>query len=306
MKRPHNIAASVRQRLANRARERGETFDIVLTRYALERLLYRLGQSEHRGRFVLKGAMLFSLWADGPYRETRDLDLLGFGPNDVADLEETFRSLCALTVADDGILFNPGTVRVETMREDRDYLGARIRLGAALAGARLSLQIDVGFGDAVTPAPEDITYPTLLPFPPPQIRAYPKETVIAEKYEAMVSLGMTNSRMKDFYDLWVMSSLFPFEGTSLAAAIAATFARRQTALPSETPLALTAAFAEDAQKEAQWLGFVRRTNPSITPPALPSVIDRLKLFLLPVSEALQKGQAFGGTWEPNAAWHKPA
>jgi Nucleotidyl transferase AbiEii toxin, Type IV TA system len=193
-------------------------------------------------------------------------------------------------------------VHAEPMREDRDYLGARVRLTATIAGARLSLQIDIGFGDAVTPAPEEITYPTLLPFPPPQIRAYPKETVVAEKYEALVSLGMTNSRMKDFYDLWVMSSLFPFEGASLAAATAATFSRRQTALPAEAPLALTAAFAEDAQKQAQWAGFVGRTNPSITPPALPAVIDKLRLFLLPVSATLQKGQAFTGEWIPNDSW----
>ena len=306
MKEPRNIAASVRQRLANRARARGETFDIMLTRYALERLLYRLGESAHRGLFVLKGAMLFSLWTAAPYRETRDLDLLGFGPNEVSGLEETFRALCAASAPDDGVVFDPASVRAEPMHEERDYSGARVRLGAAIAGARLSLQIDVGFGDIVTPAPEEIVYPTLLPFPPPQIRAYPKETVVAEKYEAMVSLGITNSRMKDFYDLWLMASIFAFEGISLAAAIAATFARRQTGLPAEAPLALTGAFAENAQKQAQWSGFLRRTHMSVTPPALPAVIDRLRRFLLPVSEALQKGQAFVGSWEPNKSWRLPS
>ena len=216
MKAPRNMAASVRQRLANRARERGETFDIVLTRYALERLLYRLGQSEHRDCFILKGAMLFSLWTDTPYRETRDLDLLGFGSNDVHHLEETFRSLCMLSVTDDGVTFDPDSVQTEPMREEENYAGGRVRLVATIAGVRLSLQIDIGFGDAVTPAPEEISYPALLPFPAPRIRAYPKETVVAEKYEALISLGMTNSRMKDFYDLWVMSSTFAFEGEVLA------------------------------------------------------------------------------------------
>lgn len=302
MKTPHNVAASVRQRLANRARERGETFDIVLTRYALERLLYRLGQSGHRDRFILKGAMLFSLWADAPYRETRDLDLLGFGPSDVRHLEETFRSLCSLDVIDDGVLFDAVSVQAEPMREDQDYAGARIRLMAAIAGARLSLQIDIGFGDVVTPAPEEIAYPALLAFPPPHIRAYPRETVVAEKFEALVSLGMTNSRMKDFYDLWVISSTFPFEGATLAAAIAATFARRKTAMPDKLPLALTAAFAEDPQKGAQWSSFIRRTNPSIAPPALSEVIGKLKLFLLPVSEALEKGEPFVSRWTANDSW----
>ncbi len=298
IKTPRNMAASVRQRLANRARERGETFDIVLTRYALERLLFRLGQSGHRDRFILKGAMLFSLWTDAPYRETRDLDLLGFGPNDVRDLEEVFRSLCTLSVADDGVLFDAASVQAEPMREDQEYAGGRVRLTAMIAGARLSLQIDIGFGDAVTPAPEEITYPTLLPFPAPRIRAYPKETVVAEKYQALVSLGMANSRMKDFYDLWVMSTTFAFDGATLAAAIGATFSRRQTALPAEIPLAMTAAFAEDRQKGVQWSSFVRRASPSATPPSLPEVIGVLKAFLLPVSEALQQAQPFLTRWTP--------
>lgn len=302
MRAPRNMAASVRQRLANRARERGETFDLVLTRYALERLLFRLGQSEHRNRFILKGAMLFSLWTDTPYRETRDLDLLGFGSNDVSDLNETFRSLCALSVDDDGVQFDPGSVQAEAMREDQDYAGGRVRLTATIAGARLSLQIDIGFGDAVTPAPEEITYPTLLPFPAPQIRAYPKETVVAEKYEAIVSLGMANSRMKDFYDLWVMSSTFAFDGGTLATAIESTFSRRKTGLPADTPLAFTAAFAEDKQKAAQWASFVRRANPSLVPPSLPEIADALKAFLLPVSESLREGQPFTSQWEANSDW----
>ncbi len=302
MKAPRNMAASVRQRLANRARERGETFDIVLTRYALERLLFRLGQSEHRDCFILKGAMLFSLWTDTPYRETRDLDLLGSGSNDVRHLGETFRSLCVLSVTDDGVMFDPDSVQAEPMREEENYAGGRVRLVATIAGARLSLQIDIGFGDAVTPAPEEISYPALLPFPAARIRAYPKETVVAEKYEALVSLGMTNSRMKDFYDLWVMSSTFAFDGEVLAAAVGATFSRRQTALPEAVPLAMTAAFAQDRQKDVQWSSFVRRAKPSVPPPALPAVMDTLKAFLLPVSEALKNGQPFVSQWTANDRW----
>jgi hypothetical protein len=246
--------------------------------------------------------MLFSLWTDTPYRETRDLDLLGFGPNDVSNLKETFQSLCTLSVADDGVQFDPNSVQAEAMREDQEYAGGRVRLTATIAGARLSLQIDIGFGDAVTPAPEEITYPALLAFPAPQIRAYPKETVVAEKYEAIVSLGMANSRMKDFYDLWVMSSTFPFDGATLAAAVAATFSRRQTALPAEIPLALTAAFAEDRQKGVQWVSFVRRSNPSLVPPSLLEIADVLKAFLLPVSESLREGQPFTSQWAANSGW----
>jgi len=303
MKRPRNVPASVRQRLTNRARERGEDVDLVFIRYALERLLYRLGTSDHRHRFVLKGALLFILWAGEPYRATRDLDLLGFGERDIEALTTTFRALCDTPVEeDDGLEFIAQSVQVEPMRDEEGYPGARVRLEARLAGARLSVQVDIGFGDAVTPKAEEIEYPSLLAFPAPRIRAYPRETVVAEKYEAIVSLGMLNSRMKDFYDLWVLASSFPFEGQMLAAAVRATFDRRGTALPEATPVGLSDEFAGDRSKQQQWQAFQRRGRPALPPPALADVIGSIRDFLVPPTEALRQGETFHQQWPEGGPW----
>lgn len=303
MKRPRNVAASVRQRLTNRAHERGEDVDLVLIRYALERLLYRLGMSDHRDRFVLKGALLFILWAGEPYRATRDLDLLGFGERDLEALAVTFRALCDMPVEeDDGLEFISESVRVEPMRDEEGYPGARVRLEARLAGARLSVQVDIGFGDAVTPKAEEIEYPSLLALPAPRIRAYPKETVVSEKYEAIVSLGMLNSRMKDFYDLWVLASSFPFDGRTLAAAIGATFERRGTVLPDTIPVGLSDEFATDRTKQQQWQAFQRRGRPVLPPPQLLEIVRLIRAFVMPPTEALCRSQTFDRHWPEGGAW----
>ena len=303
MKQPRNVPASVRQRLTNRARERGEDVDLVFIRYALERLLYRLGTSDHRDRFILKGALLFTLWAGEPYRATRDLDLLGFGERDIEALTTTFRALCDTPVEeDDGLEFIAESVQVEPMRDEEGYPGARVRLEARLAGARLSIQVDIGFGDAVTPKVEEIEYPSLLALPAPRIRAYPRETVVAEKYEAIVSLGMLNSRMKDFYDLWVLASSFPFGGKALAAAIAATFDWRGTALPEVTPVGLSDEFAGDRGKQQQWQAFERRGRPALPPPALADVVGSIRDFLVPPTEALRQGETFDEQWPEGGPW----
>lgn len=303
MKRPRNVPASVRQRLTNRARERGEDVDLVFIRYALERFLYRLGTSDHRDRFILKGALLFILWAGEPYRATRDLDLLGFGERDIEALATTFRALCDTPVEeDDGLQFIAESVQVEPMRDEEGYPGARVRLEARLAGARLSVQVDIGFGDAVTPKAEEIEYPSLLALPAPRIRAYPRETVVAEKYEAVVSLGMLNSRMKDFYDLWVLASSFPFDGQTLAAAVRATFDRRGTALPEAIPVGLSDEFAGDRSKQQQWQAFQRRGRPALPPPALADVVGSIRDFLVPPTEALRQGETFDQQWPEGGPW----
>jgi predicted nucleotidyltransferase component of viral defense system len=236
---PRDVAASVRQRLLNLARERGEDFGLVLTHYALERVMYRLSVSGHREQFVLKGAMLFALWGGDPHRPTRDLDLLGHGTIDTQRLEQIFREVISVEVEKDGLEFLTETVRGARIREDEEYEGVRVQLEARLATARIKVQIDVGFGDVMTPAPQEIEYPVLLDFPAPRLRTYPRETVVAEKFEALVKLGIANSRMKDFYDLWVMARDFEFEGALLSQAIKATFERRGTALPTDVPLALS-------------------------------------------------------------------
>lgn len=234
-----NLAASVRARLLMVAKAQGADFNQVLVRYALERMLYRLSVSTHADRFLLKGALLFTLWYDMPHRTTRDADLLGFGDSDVASLTRSFREIAAIAV-DDGIVFDPDSVVAEETRKNAGYAGARVLLNGDLARARCRTQIDVGFGDAVTPGPVEAGFPVLLPdLPVPRLRTYPVYTVIAEKLHAIVLLGMTNSRMKDYLDLSVLLARERVDAAVLAKAVKATFERRGTALPAEVPVGRT-------------------------------------------------------------------
>ncbi len=256
----HGIVQSVRQRLLNRSRESGEDYNLLLTRYAVERLLYRLSQSEHANEFILKGAMLFTVWTGAMHRPTRDLDLLGFGEPSEDRLIDVFRNVCEQTVDDDGMAFDGNTITAAPIRDEQAYAGIRLRIAAKLGNARLNLQIDVGFGDVVTPEARSETYPTLLDQPAPELRVYSPESVVAEKLEAMVSLGMANSRMRDFYDTWVLLQQFELDDQVLARAIRATFERRGTVIPSNVPLGLTEEFAGDPDKQRQWSAFLRRSG----------------------------------------------
>jgi predicted nucleotidyltransferase component of viral defense system len=296
-----NVAASVRQRLLNLSRKTGEDFQLVLTRYAIERLLYRLGASEFENRFVLKGAMLFALWTGALHRPTRDLDLLGFGDGSDESLTTVFRSLCSVA-GDDGLEFREDSVWVGPIREDQEYGGKRVTLDVRLASARVTLQIDVGFGDAITPKAEAVTYPTLLGMEAPKLRAYPRETVVAEKLKAMVKLGTANSRMKDFFDVFVMARTFTFDGPLLKEAFVATFGRRGTALPVEAPVALTPAFAGDATKRRQWTAFLNRSNLGETVPSFDDVVAALAEFLMPPLLAAGRGDDFVRTWSAGRLW----
>ncbi len=275
------MAQSVRDRLLRRARAQGEDFNFLLNRFAVERFLYRLSLSPHRDRFVLKGASLFAIWAAQPYRATRDIDLAGFGPSDPDAVIATFREVCAVVVEDDGLMILSEALTAATIRDEEGYGGVRIHIPARLGNAHTDVQIDVGFGDAITPPAAEVDYPTLLPFPAPRLRAYPRETVVAEKWEAMVSLGIGNSRMKDFFDVWVLARDFAFDGPTLAAAIGATFSRRGTTLPPGPPIALTDAFAHDDAKQRQWQAFRRRNSAIGTPATLAETITALALFLTP-------------------------
>jgi predicted nucleotidyltransferase component of viral defense system len=257
-----NIGASVRQRLLNLAHARGQPMELLLTRYALERLLHRLSLSPHRERFALKGAMLLATWFDEPHRATRDVDLLGFGDAAEDALLGTFREIMAVEV-DDGVSFDLKGLRIEAIREEVDYGGSRIRTTAALAGARIPITVDIGFGDAVEPGVEDIDLPVLLDMPSPHLRAYPPETVIAEKFHAMVVLGQANSRMKDYYDVWMLTGAFDIEHERLRRAIVATFARRSTVIPAAIPDGLSDAFATDPGKQRQWDAFARNLSGTI-------------------------------------------
>lgn len=275
-----NRAASIRARLLNLARKRDENFDLVLLRYANERFLYRLSISQFRAQFVLKGALLFDLWFNAPHRPTRDADLLGFGSDDPDTLRRTMAAIC-LIPGDDGIGFDPATIRVEEIREEALYGGLRTKLVATLDGARSTLQIDVGFGDAVTPRAEPTEYRTLLgDLPAPRLRAYPRETVIAEKLEAIVSLGMGNSRMKDYFDLRALAHEGAASPATVGEAIGATFRRRRTPLPKGVPVGLSDDFAEDASKIRQWSDFLSKNR--LAGPELGQVIAELRDYLGPM------------------------
>jgi predicted nucleotidyltransferase component of viral defense system len=273
-----NIGASVRARLLQVSKASGQTFDLVLTRFALERLLFRLGQSPHADRFVLKGAMLMMSWFDDPHRGTRDLDLLGFGDPEPESMLATLREILAQEGAD-GVEFDVGALRVDRIREELEYGGLRLRTTASISGARIGLTIDIGFGDAMEPGAEMLAYPSMLAFPAPRLRAYARETVIAEKFQAMVALGRANSRMKDFYDIWILSKSFDFADERLARAIAATFARRATPIPVDPPDALTPAFASDEQKQRQWIAFVK--DVAVNPGKFEDVVVSLAEFIMP-------------------------
>lgn len=303
--RPRNLAASVRQRLLNRARERHEDFNYLLTRYANERLLFRLAESAHRDQFILKGATLFELWHDAVHRATRDVDLLGFGEPAVERMQATFRDLCALDVEPDGLEFLDESVRAERIRDRQAYGGVRVRLAADLDGARIAIQVDIGFGDTVTPGVVEAEFPTLLDSPVPRLRTYPPETVVAEKFEAMVRLGIANTRMKDFHDLWAMATTLEFKGAPLAAALAATFQRRGTALPLEPPVALRPEFSADPGKQTQWAGFSERIAVSPTV-SLKSVTEVLRVFLLRPAAAAARSEPFEEDWPPGGDWRSPA
>lgn len=274
--RPRNIGASVRARLLALARRRNQPFDLLLTRYVLERLLYRLGNSSHRDRFVLKGAMLMAAWFDDPLRPTRDIDLLGFGDPEPNAILAVFREICSVA-EDDGVLFDADALAIERIRDELEYGGLRIKTNATVGGARLRVVIDVGFGDAVDAT--EMELPVLLDLPPPRLRAYPRESVIAEKFHAMVLLGRANSRMKDFHDIWVLSRAHGFARDALAKAIAATFARRKTEIPTELPDALTPAFANDPAKQQQWTAFLQGIEAEPIP--LADVVADLAAFLTP-------------------------
>ncbi len=248
MKKPvKDVAASVRQRLQNVAKRSNRPFQEVLEYFAIERFLYRLASSKHAGRFVLKGALMFRAWNAPASRPTRDIDLLGRMDSKVTTVVPVFKSVCDQTVEPDGLIFHADSVAGQAIKEDADYAGVRVTFRATLQNSRIAMQIDIGFGDVLTPAAVSTDYPTILDLPAPRLKGYSRETVVAEKFEAMVKLGLANSRMKDFYDIWLLSQKFDFNGSVLSNAITRTFAHRKTQILT-APTALTPAFADDTQK----------------------------------------------------------
>jgi predicted nucleotidyltransferase component of viral defense system len=297
-----NISASVEKRLLNLSRQSGEDFQYVLMRYGLERLMYRLSRSVYAKEFVVKGAMLLRVWTGEQYRPTKDLDLLAILDKSPEELDQIFRDVCTLTVEDDGLVFLSETIRVRQIREDNVYGGVRVTLEARLGKIRIPLQVDIGFGDAVTPEAQQEEFPTLLDFPAPILLTYPRETSIAEKFEAIVNLGLTNSRMKDYYDIWLLSQQFDFDGANLVRAIEATFRRRRAVLPNELPIGLSIEFVSDAGKLSQWDAFVRRSRLDTKEINLEAVVKVIADFMMPPSIAAAEGKAFLLTWTPGGPW----
>lgn len=274
-----DLAASVRARLLNIAQKQGADFNQALVRFALERILYRLSQSAHADYFLLKGALLFTIWYDMPHRTTRDADLLGFGASDLESITQMFRDIASVEV-EDGIVFDPATVSVEEIRKDAGYAGARVLITGEIAKARCKTQIDIGFGDAVTPGPVHAVYPVLIEdLPAPRLRTYPVYTVISEKLHAIALLGMTNSRLKDYLDLWVLLDREALNANMLARAISATFLRRGMSVPAVLPVGLTDEFATDPSRQAMWNAFLKKNEIPLKP--LSDVVTKLREALGP-------------------------
>ena len=296
-----NITHSVSQRLLAVSRQKEVDYNIVLIWFGLERFLYRLSKSEYADKFILKGAMLFAVWAKQPLRPTKDLDLMAYGDTEARHIKKIFSRICMTKVEDDGLIFDAESIAITAIREEQEYQGQRIKLSASLGNAKIRLQIDIGFGDVITPAPARIKYPSLLDFAAPPVRAYPKETVVAEKFHTMVVLGIANSRMKDFYDIWIMSRQFEFEGSQLAKAIAATFKRRKAALPAQLPSTITKDLSNDDTAKQRWTAFVNKSAIADKQLKLNKIISDIRNFLNPPLKHSQFHQPFDKKWS-NGRW----
>jgi hypothetical protein len=295
---------SIRQRIRNRLRERGEDVQFGLQRYAIERFLYRLGISPHRDRFVLKGATLFALWGGDIYRPTRDLDFTGYGDTDTVNVLDALREVCNQPGEPIELEFDLGSLTAEPIRIESEHQGLRIKFKARLGSSRIPMQIDIGFANAIQPPPENVEYPTLLGDPPPRIRAYPREAVVAEKLHAMVLLGERNSRLKDFYDLHALVRQFPFDGERLTGAIAATFKRRNTGIKTTSPVALTTRFYADEARATQWRAYLTRNALAGVPTDFARIGEAILAFLVPLWLALANGDRFNDVWKPGGSWKR--
>ncbi len=296
-----NMAASVRRRLLDKSKDEGLAFNQVLQRYATERFLYRLSVSVYADSFYLKRALLFWVWDLAERRTTMDIDLLGFIENPLEEVEAAFRKICALDVQDDGLLFDMDTLRLQRIKEDADYEGVRVSFRAGLDTAAIAMQVDIGFGDPVNQGVDKSDFPILLDMPVPRLKCYPVETVISEKFEAMVKLELLNSRMKDFYDIWLLSRQCSFEKADLLEACRATFRQRRTPCSPDTPLFGTEMKTSDA-KQMQWRAFCRKSKLSSCPDSFAELLEELFGFLLPLATAIESDAKVAGHWPPGGPW----
>ena len=296
-----DVGASVRQRLLNEAHNQGRPFQELLQYFAMERFLYRLSMSPYRDRFILKGALLLTAWHAPQSRPTVDIDLAGKTNNDPEHIQTVIREICTTVETADGLHFDPATVTVSRIKEDAEYEGVRARFQATLSRARIGMQIDIGFGDTIVPDPTLIEYPAILKLPSPVVLGYPRETVIAEKLQALTVLGILNSRLKDYFDIGLLSRLYSFEGLVLAEAIRATFGNRSTPVDSE-PIGLTDIYSSDPARLRQWSAFRRQARLPSAPDNLSDLVQSVHDFAAPVLSAIASGADFKFNWRPGGPW----
>jgi len=296
-----NISASVHERLLKMARETSRPFNELLQLFAIERFIYRLSKSPHSERFILKGALMFSVWSGPVSRPTMDIDLLGKISNSLEEIQSVMRDACKMDVEDDGMLFDEKTLSAARITLDAEYEGVRVRIQGNLGNARVSLQIDIGFGDVIVPGPGKVVYPALLAFPSPELNGYTMETTISEKFQTMVKFGAVNSRMKDFYDIWMLARNYAFDGEILAEAIERTFINRKTDLATNASI-FDPSFGRDTMRQVQWQGFIRKSRLSNVPEEFVSVTADIMMFLKPPVESLASGRKFHDKWEPTGPW----
>jgi len=299
-----NIEASVRDRLQNKARETNRPFAEVLQYYSMERFLYRFSQSKYKDKFILKGALMFTVWEVSDRRTTLDIDFLAYFDNQITTIEKVVKDVCKVRVPADGLIFDPETIVGQKIKKDADYEGVRVKFRGFLKRSRIPMQIDIGFGDIVYPKPRIINYPAILDFPNPHLKGYPLESVVSEKFEAMVKLGLLNSRMKDFFDLWLMIRRFDFKGTNLTEALKKTFNHRKTALPEMKPLFAQEIYDEDSDRQTLWKAFLTKGQIKHAPEKLGTTAKAIEKFLIKPITAMSKGEKFNSQWNASGPWKK--
>ncbi len=297
-----NLQASVRAQLQNKAKETNRSFAEVLQFYGMERFLYRFSKSQYARQFILKGALMFTAWNIPDRRTTIDIDFLARCNNQVSNIEKVINDICEIAVVPDGLLFDQETVKGRRIKEDADYEGVRVKFIGFLERSRIPMQIDIGFGDVVYPNPRMIDYPAILDLPKPHIKGYPLESVVSEKFEAMVKLGLLNSRMKDFYDIWLLMRQFDFDGLSLSQALKRTFEHRKTELPQGQPLFAEEIYDEKSDRQTLWMAFLRKNDIKHAQGKLSTTAKEIEIFMIKPIDAIKKETAFNNTWNVTGNW----
>jgi predicted nucleotidyltransferase component of viral defense system len=297
-----NIQASVRAQLQNKAREANRPFAELLQYYGMERFLYRFSRSKYAEKFILKGALMFMVWQIPQRRITLDIDFSSTYDNQIAAIEKAIRDICKVSVIPDGLIFDLQTVKGQKIRENADYEGVRVKFRGFLERSRIPMQIDFGFGDAIYPKPKAIDYPVILDFPKPHLKGYPLESVVSEKFEAMVKLGLLNSRMKDFYDIWLMMHQFNFDGSKLIVALKRTFEQRKTLLPERKPLFAEEIYDEKSDRQTLWKAFLKKGDIKYVPGKLQTVAIEIEQFLVKPLDAISRSQEFNKEWKSTGVW----